>query len=1079
MSMTLERWKEIEELYHAAVDQAAEVQDSLLEKANPEVRELVRQLFIAQSSALLDRPAWQREGTVGTILLSIGPGANLGPYRIEAKIGAGGMGQVFRASDTRLARKVAIKTIRAGYCSASLEVQFLKEARAASALNHPNIITIHDVGTVDGHMFIVMEWIDGQTLREKLKQGPLPVHEALAIATQTLDALAAAHEGGFLHRDLKPENIMVTGSGRAKVLDFGLAKRIATTRTAAPDSATGDPLGMIVGTPGYMSPEQARGEALDFRSDHFSFGAVLYELITGRRAFTGKSAAEVQAAILLSEPEPLTSLRPQAPAPLQWLVERCMAKASRDRFDSTEALRQEFAAIVTRASNPAAAAITIQNMPTPRTAFIGREAELSQLRDLVVDPGVRILTLTGPGGTGKTRLAVELGRLMADQFSGGVCFVRLENVSESSFVASEVALAIGIARGAGNDVEAAIADHMQRLRGPLLLVLDNFEHVLDSAVFAARLASDRVKVVVTSRAPLRIYGEHEFPVSGLSSGQSLESGEISRSPAVQLFLARATGLRGVAPDGGQLRIVAEICRRLDGLPLAIELAAARTRLFPLKTLQARLGDPLSLLVGGARDLPQRQHTLRATLDWSYNLLDAEHRKLFRRMAVFVGGATLEAIEAVCDTREDLKVNLWDAIELLADNSLIRRIDLYEAEPRFALLETMREYGLERLAEAEEEAYTRKAHAAYFLVLAEEEAPAQSRARTGRHPFDPDLGNFRGALDWLAAAGEVEWGLRLAIALAVYFVSLCIAEEGFDRLSRLLALPGAERFPRLQRYGAFWQVDFAYEIGQTDPRRYEALWKMFEGAGDKHGLFRVANRLGATLRFVDPKQSQRWSERCVEMARESGNSAVLAGTLSNLADTVKDANFTYAQALYAEAMHLFDQLGDEENATWCLSHQADLCRDQGDPTRARSLYLDALSRFRRLNLPHGVASCLYDLAKMEASLGRFTEAQRLCRESLHLYGPDDPSDLPRVLELLAELAIECAQPRRALKLSGASAAIRKRFKLWTMNPARRTEVEGRIEAVRKDAGPEATTLWMKGWNMSLEEIVAWAAKEEES
>ncbi len=774
MSMTPQRWKEIEELYHAAVGQTAEVQDSLLAKADPEIREMVRQLFSPQSGGLLDRPAWEGEDTVAATLQAIGPGASIGPYRIEAMIGVGGMGEVFRASDTRLARKVAIKTIRSGRYSASLEAQFLKEARAASALNHPNIITIHDVGTAGGQTYIVMEWLEGQTLREKLKLGPLPMDELLKIAAQILEALAAAHEGGFLHRDLKPENIMVTAAGRTKVLDFGLAKRIAATNTFNLDSVTGDALGMIVGTPGYMSPEQARGERLDFRSDHFSFGAVLYELITGRRAFSGKSVAEVQAAILLAQPESLTSLRSQAPAPLQWMVERCLAKAAQDRFESTEALRREFSAIITSAHRTPAA-VPVNTVPAPRNPLIGRELEIARLRDLVADPTVRIVSLVGAGGIGKTRLAVELARAMADRFTGGVCFVRLENVSESGFVASEVALALGIGCGVRSDVEAAIADHLQRLPGPLLMVLDNFEHVLESAIFVARLASERVKVVVTSRAALRIYGEHEFAVPSLSSQRSEGGGKMAQAPAVQLFLERATGLRGATLDSDQLRIAGEICSRLDGLPLAIELAAARTRLFPLEALKARLDDPLSLLVGGARDLPRRQHTLRATLDWSYNLLDPDHRKLFRRMAVFVGGATMEAIEAVCNTREDLKVNLWDGIELLADNSLIRRLDLYDAEPRFALLETMKEYGLEQLAAAGEEGYTRKAHAAYFLVCAEEEAPALRRERTGKHRLDVDLGNFRGALD--SAGGQRRGGMGITPGYGVGCLFL------FDRYGR--------------------------------------------------------------------------------------------------------------------------------------------------------------------------------------------------------------------------------------------------------------------------------------------------------
>jgi predicted ATPase len=1074
MSITPERWKEIEELYHASVDQAPERRDSLLAKTSPEVREIVQRLLSQEHTGILDRPAWEAETELLTPSPAIGPGSSLGPYCIEASVGTGGMGEVFRASDTRLARKVAIKAIRAGRSSAGLELRFLGEARAASALNHPNIITIYDVGTLEGQPYIVMEWIEGQTLRQKLAQGPLSIPEVLGIASQILDALAAAHESGIIHRDLKPENIMVNASGRIKVLDFGIAKRMAIPENPTLEFIPGNTFGFVVGTPGYMSPEQARGEQLDFRSDHFSFGAVVYELAAGRRAFAGKSNAEVQAAILLHQPEPLTSLNPQAPAPLQWVVERCLRKAPRDRFETTEELQREFSAIVTRAGQLVASP-PVNNIPTPRSALIGREAELSRLRDLVADPDLRILTLTGAGGIGKTRLAVELGRQVADRFSGGACFVQLEKVSDASLVPSEVALALGVAQWPGADPEAAIANHLRQLAGPVLLVLDNFEHVLEAAVFVARLASDRLKVVVTSRAALRVSGEYEIAVPALNSGYGAGREEMARSPAVRLFLERATGLRGSTMDSEQLGIVSAICNRLDGLPLAIELAAARTRLFPLKTLQARLDDPLAVLVGGPRDLPQRQHTLRATIDWSYNLLDAEHRKLFRRMAVFVGGATVEAIEAVCDTRQDLKAHLWDALELLADNSLIRRIDFDETEPRFALLETMREYGLEQLAAANEEHYTRKAHAAYCLVSAEEEAPAMRRERTGKHRFDADLGNFRAALDWLATNGEVEWGLRLVMALGVYFFSRRLHTEGLDRLSRLLALPGVERFPRLRSYGKFWQADFALEGFNSDLSGYFEAWKLFEETNDRQGMFRAAHRLGYTLRFTDMAESQRWSERAVELARETGHPAMLAGALSNLADVVKTGDRTYARALYVEAMRLFESSGDEENAIWSLSHQADLYREEGNETQARSLHQDALRRFRQLGLSHGVASCLHDLAALDAAGGRLAEARRLYQESLRLYGPENPADLPRGLESLADVAIQCGQPERALALAGAAAAIRKRFHARTTNPARRAEVEKKIDFARKNAGAEAAALWMKGWNMSLDEIIEYAVE----
>jgi predicted ATPase len=1072
MSMTPERWKEIEELYHASVDRGTEIKDSLLAKASPEVRDIVQQLLSVETEAVIDRPAWEIEATQPASSSIIAPGSSLGPYRIETSVGVGGMGEVFRASDTRLARKVAIKAIRAGRSADGLEFRFLAEARAASALNHPNIITIYDVGTVEGQPYIVMEWIEGQTLRQKLTQGPLPVPEVLGIASQILDALVAAHEGGIIHRDLKPENIMVNAGGRAKVLDFGIAKRTVRPNDPTLTRDTGNTAGLIAGTPGYMSPEQIRGEKLDFRSDHFSFGAVLYELTTGRRAFAGNSAADVQAAILLRQPDPLTSLNPQAPAPLQWLVERCLAKSSRDRFESTEELRSQLSAIVARAGRHAAPP-SINNIPTPRTALIGREAELSRLGELIDDPDLRILTLTGPGGIGKTRLAVELGRQVADRFAGGACFVPLEKIGEASLVPSEVALALGATQGPGVDAEAAIANHLRQLAGPVLLILDNFEHVLEAALFVARLASDRLKVVTTSRAALRVYGEFEFAVPSLSSSLGTGREETVRSPAVKLFLERAPGLRGSANNAEQLRIVAEICTRLDGLPLAIELAAARTRLFPLKTLQARLNDPLAVLVGGARDLPQRQHTLRATLDWSYNLLDAEHRKLFRRMAVFVGGATIEAVEAVCDTRQDLKIDLWGAIELLVDNSLVRRIDADDVELRFALLETMREYGLERLAAENEDAYTRKAHAAYCLVLAEEEAPALRRERTGKHRFDAELGNFRAALDWLVATGEAEWGLRLVMALTLYFYSIRLHSEGLDIISRLLALPGVERFPRLYNIGRFLEADFGSEMGHFGPNRYLLAWQLFEDSEDREGMLQVATRLG----FVaDQSEREQWAERAVELARATRHTAVLAGALSNLADIVKDGNCTYARALHKEAMHLFESSGSAENAIWSLSHQADLYRQEGNPVEARALYSEALKRFRQLGFSHGVASCLFDLGGLDAALGRYREARRFYQESLRLYGPENPAELPRGIESLAEVAIHSGQLERALALAGAGAAIRERLFVRARNPVRRAEVAQKIDDARKDAGPAATAWWMKGWNMSVEETLEYALQD---
>ncbi len=486
---------------------------------------------------------------------------------------------------------------------------------------------------------------------------------------------------------------MVTHDVTAKILDFGLAK----LRDHPPDSegptlvgSLTDP-GTVMGTVGYMSPEQANGGTVDFRSDQFSFGAVLYEMVNGHPAFQGRGKAEIMAAILRDQPERLHSVNLQAPAPFFWILERCLAKDPNQRYTSTRDLARDLATVRDLRIDPETRHVVrrASNMPVQRTVFIGREREVTNLRQLLNREDVRLVTLTGPGGIGKTRLALQVVTEMGDGFVGGVCFVSLSAVGRNESMTTAIAQAIGLREMPGQSSRESLKEYVRGLTQPLLLLLDNFEHLLSAGSDVAELLTlnPNLKVLVTSQALLHVYGEHELPVPALAAPDlrsvPFAPEALLRFPAVALFLERAKAVKhDFTITKENATAIAAICARLDGLPLAIELAASRIKLLSPATMRTRLESSLNLLTGGARDLPLRQQTLRGTVNWSYSLLNAAEQSLFRRLSVFTGGCTLEAVEAVCDTKGDLGLDVLDSMASMVDKSLIQQLE--EASRREAL-----------------------------------------------------------------------------------------------------------------------------------------------------------------------------------------------------------------------------------------------------------------------------------------------------------------------------------------------------------------------------------------------------------
>jgi len=1020
--------------------------------------------------------------------MALTSGTKLGPYEISELLGAGGMGEVYRARDARLDRSVAIKILPAAFSADRDRLRrFEEEARSASALNHPNIVTIHELGQEGPTHYIAMELVEGKTLRDLLVSGLLPMRKAIEIAAQVADGLTKAHEAGIAHRDLKPENLMVSHDGFVKILDFGLAKVTSPSGERPDMCATSQTTpGLVLGTVGYMSPEQARGQPLDFRADQFSFGLVLYEMVTGKRAFQRSTAAETLVAILREEAAPIGAQNPDAPAPLCWAIERCLAKEPDKRYVSTRDLARELAAIRDRFSEKPVkqAEVRPSNLPVQRTGFVGREKEVAAARELLLRPDVLLVTVTGPGGIGKTRLAVQVASGLVERFSGGTHFVPLSSLSDPALIASAIVQTLGIREGGGRSPLQILKENLNdSLRAPMLLLLDNFEHLMQAAPTVAELLSvgANLKIMVTSRAALHVYGEHEFPVLPLGMPDSLALPPVdvlSQYPAVALFVQRAVAVK---PDFELNRenasAVTEICARLDGLPLAIELAAARVKVLSPSSMLTRLTSRLQLSTGGSRDLPQRQQTLRAAMDWSYDLLSAAEQKLFRRLSVFVGGCNLEGVEAVCDTKSDLDLDLLDGMASMVDKSLVQQVEQARGESRFIMLETIREYALEKLEANGEEALTKRAHAAYCLVLAEEEATEQSGAEAvewlERFGFEHD--NFRAALEWLTQTEDADWGLRLGTALFRFWeIRECLA-EGRDRLGRLLKLTGAAVPSKLRMRALFAAGVLAGEQG--DYAAAETLINQSQDVahelGDKMGIAVSLNALAVFARDRgDVAVAHVLFEAGLGLWRELGDQKAVAQALSNLANVLKlQGDYDRARSLYAECLAIFRGRGDRTGVAWSLNYQGDVARDQGDSAAAQALYEQGLVIFREIGDRWGIAGTLADLGSLAREQRNYPRVHALYRESIKLFQElEHKRGIARLLECFACSAAAQFQAERSLRLAGAAAALRQNIGA-PLTPAEQAKLEASLHPVRQVlTNTVGAAAWLEGWALPVAKAI---------
>lgn len=921
-------------------------------------------------------------------------GKTIKGYKVQKLIGQGGMGDVYYAIDTHSGQPVAVKRFKpeVGAGNPELLERFAREGEILRQLNHPNIVKVLATFEED-RPYLVMEYVGGGSLRSLLDREPqLPLERVISIALDLADALTRAHRLNIIHRDIKPANVLLAEDGTPRLTDFGIAHLSNKPRVTKAEA--------VLGTLDYLSPEALRSEGIDARTDIWSFGVMLFEMLAGRRPFDERTAAATALTILQNPVPDLEALRPDVPVALVDLIYRMLEKDRQARISSVRLVGAELEAIskgtdltlqvqsrvlaegrpVFTTPSTSSAGVPRHNLPAQTTPFIGRQAEVAELTQLLNDTTVRLVTVLGLGGMGKTRLALEVAATQLDIYEHGVYFVSLTSLSSADNIVAAVAEAINFHFYQGENLKQQLLDYLREKE--MLLVMDSFDHVLDGAglVSDILLSALDVKIMATSREKLNLHTETIFTIGGMSvpDGES-----INRAPefdAVRLFVQSARrGQPNFQLEPENYRPVTIICHLVQGMPLGIELAAAWVEMLSLQEIADEISQSLDFLETEVSDIPERQRSIRAVFEYSWNRLDADEQELMQKLSVFRGSCTRKAAQKV--TGASLQ-----KLTSLVNRSLLRR----GLEGRYRIQRLLRQWVEESLDQSPQKSLqARAAHAQYYAMLLDDlETPLRgAEQKAALAEISADLENIRTAWQWAVKNRQpILIGKALHSLYTFYFVQERgqEAEKIFE-----LAVQGLREGQASEETQYVLGRVLARQGWLTQVAKAEAIFR--EGLALLRP-FNVPNEtafallgLGSTLLRHDPEQSYRHLTEGLEMYRAAGNrwgERIALYWLGLLA--LAQGRSVDAKQVFHESLVIAEEIQDRLGGMMCHQQIGNAARTRGEYPEATRYYQNGLAIAREIGVKGDIARAVRSLGNVSRAQGDYVQAGEYLRESLSIY-----------------------------------------------------------------------------------------------